>query len=439
MDEDQQQEGQQEEEQQEEQQKIAPAAFTSFNISPPPRRPISSFSLFNRQAVERDETISGAVRNNQIAITSINTSLVNITSQVVLLSNSLNQVAEKLQESSVLEKMKMAQEQRQQAMLADRNMRRGQENNIERGIQAALFAPVQRIGAKTRFTLGRLVTFFNILLGGFVAGRAIKLIEALIKGDQEALKNIGDTILKQLTAAGGIFLAINGGLIIALRSLTRLASFLTQVAVSNLLLKPIRLIFGIAKGAAALIGTGLAGGALATSAIPTNTRVSNLRKGRLLSKTRAFSSVATSVLVAESERRSGTPALEAYGRNSIFAGISIGGNILGNALQKNPKTALLGSIISSVSSIAPLAPLALGIGEQSVGLNAITGNVSGSIDESIDKIRTNNINVVTQPRMQSPAPMSAEGRAALLMFAPPSNPDNPYLLNSHIQYNVIPV
>jgi len=35
--------------------------------------------------------------------------------------------------------------------------------------------------------------------------------------------------------------------------------------------------------------------------------------------------------------------------------------------------------------------------------------------------------------------MSVEGRAALLMFAPPSNPNNPYVLNSYIQYNVLPV
>ena len=39
----------------------------------------------------------------------------------------------------------MSQERKQEMMLADRNLKRGAENNIERGIQAALFAPVQRI------------------------------------------------------------------------------------------------------------------------------------------------------------------------------------------------------------------------------------------------------------------------------------------------------
>ena len=67
MDEDQQQEGQQEEEQKE--QRIAPAAFTSFNISAPPRRPISSLALFQRQSADGDEELAAAVKSNQTAIT----------------------------------------------------------------------------------------------------------------------------------------------------------------------------------------------------------------------------------------------------------------------------------------------------------------------------------------------------------------------------------
>ena len=93
-------EDQQEEQQEQQEQPIAPAAFTNFNITPAPRKPISSFSLFNRQALERDESISGAVRRNESAIKSINLTLVNVTGQVVNLSKSLNVVAEKLQESS---------------------------------------------------------------------------------------------------------------------------------------------------------------------------------------------------------------------------------------------------------------------------------------------------------------------------------------------------
>ena len=133
MDEDQQQEGQQEEEQKE--QRIAPAAFTSFNISAPPRRPISSLALFQRQSAEGDEELAAAVKSNQTAITSINSTLATETIQISALNKSLVQVAEQIKQSAALENLKMAQERKQEMMLADRNLRRGAENNIERGFQ----------------------------------------------------------------------------------------------------------------------------------------------------------------------------------------------------------------------------------------------------------------------------------------------------------------
>ena len=67
---------------------------------------------------------------------------------------------------------------------------------------------------------------------------------------------MGESILKQLTAASGIFIAINGGLVIAIRSLANLSGFLTRLAVTNLLLRPIQLVFKAASAlAAAIVGT----------------------------------------------------------------------------------------------------------------------------------------------------------------------------------------
>ena len=119
--------------------------------------------------------------------------------------------------------MKMDQERMQQRALADRNARRGMENNLEKGIQAALFAPVRKI-EKNKIYISE-ISIFNTLLGGFLVMRAIKQLELPASGNTEQLKDITDNIVKQLTAVGGIFLAINGGIVLALRSITRLAVF----------------------------------------------------------------------------------------------------------------------------------------------------------------------------------------------------------------------
>ena len=440
-------EDQQEEQQQQQEQSIAPAAFTNFNITPAPRRPISSFSLFNRQALERDESISGAVRRNESAIKSINLTLVNVTGQVVNLSKSLNVVAKKLQESSTLEKMKMDQEKRQQQALADRNARRGTENTLEKGIQAALFAPVRRIGAKTRFTLGRLVQFFNILLGGFLVMRAIKLIGALTSGNKEQLKEVTDGIIKQLTAVGGIFLAINGGLVLALRSITRLASFLTQVAVTNLLIRPIQLIFKIAKAAALAIAAGMRGPGGLPPVVPPgpNTNRPNTTTPKGKNRNRLFKGFGLSLGAFDTGAKiaaGGDPGRELSGFGGEI-GLTVVMNNIGKLLQKskNPRLVSLGSGLRLFSF--PIGfylgePIGKSIFDQTLGLEAITGGSGDLFDTTLDRVNTNNVDVNVVP-IQNEAPMSIEGRAALLMFAPPSNPNNPYVLNSYIQYNVIPV
>ncbi len=437
------------EEQQEEQQQeqpIASAAFTNIGINPAPRRPISTFSLFNRQSRERDESISGAVRKNAAAINTINTSLVNITGQVTILSKSLNQVAQKLQETSTLERMKAEQERKQAAMLVDRNTRRGVENNIEKGIQAALFAPVQRIGAKTRFTLGRLVQFFNTILGGFLVMRAIKLIDALATGNKDQLKQITDNIVKQLGAVAGIFLAINGGIVLALRSITRLATFLTQVAVTNLLVKPIQLIFKVAKNLAKAIALGAAG-AGSGNIVPPNVNTNNKNKNNKSKTSGVKTSAMISLGLTVADALGGTPVDDAVAGGVGSFGTFLLLNRIGTVLSRtgNPYTRGFGYALQFGSPILgeifgrPGAKQGYNLIQQALGLESVTTDQRGNIfSTTLDKVSKNNISVTTTP-IPNDKPMSAEGRAALLMFAPPANPNNPYVYNSYIQYNVIPV
>jgi hypothetical protein len=441
MDEDQQQEGQQEEEQKE--QRIAPAAFTSFNISAPPRRPISSLALFQRQSAEGDEELAAAVKSNQTAITSINSTLAAVTIQISALNKSLVQVAEQIKQSAALENLKMAQERKQEMMLADRNLRRGAENNVERGIQAALFAPVQRIGAKATFTLTRLINFFNVLLGGFLVGRALNLITALVNDDKEALKKIGDTIVGQLAAAGGIFLAINGGLLIALNSLTRLATFLTQVAVSNLLIKPIRLIFNIAKGLVTAIAAGASSifnnVAPPTNIGPQNNKPNNKNRNRNINRLGTIFAVLSNFGFATSQISQGAdPKRELTGASGGVLSFILSQSI-GRRMMASPNFGVkaLGLGVQVLGPLLgyPLTTTGYDLITQSAGFEAISGDVSKDISTSIDKIKQNNI-IVNQQKPAQPAPFGAEGRAALIMFAPSNNINNMYLAFSHIQYNV---
>ena len=432
MDEDQQQEGQQE-------QKISSSAFTSFNITPAPRRPISSLALFQRQSAESDEQIRGVVRKNQSAINTINLTLVSVTSQLRELSLSLVKVSAGIKESAAIENLRIAQEQKQAQMLADRNARRGTENTLERGIQAALFAPVQRIGAKVRFTLGRLISFFNILLGGFLVGRVIKTIEALVKGDEKALKGIGDVIVKQLTAAGAIFVAINGGLGLAIRSLTQLAFFMGRIAISNLLLKPITLIFSVAKAAgAALIALAAAGFKNFPFPFPGGGR----RPGRIPIGG-ALKNVGVNLGINLVNPRGDSDEVL---RNKTIAAIGTSGGLFGlGFLLRNAKNPFLKTTGAALRFLGQVpgggralieSPLINPLFQAEVS-NQISGT-GNNFDDIFKNIEQSNMpDIVVDPIVQPPQPVTAEGRGALLMVVPSTNSANPYILNSHLLYNVI--
>ena len=449
MDEDQ----QNEEQQQEQKQDIAQSAFNVFQrLNTTNQRRLNSFTLFNRQNKEANEETRQAVRQNELAISTINTSLVSITSQVVQLSSSLKMISEKMQQSTLIESARQAQEKRQEALLNDENARRGAEGQLEQRIQGALFAPIQKIGQKTQFTLARLVRFFNILLGGFLAGRALTLIRALTTGNQEALKGMGESILKQLTAASGIFIAINGGLVIAIRSLANLSGFLTRLAVTNLLLRPIQLVFKAASAlAAAIVGTEFfkkyGRMPLTPNVPPPVNNIKNTKNKPPYGGLRA--SLFQVGLLSTFDLISGE---NPYRVGGGFAGGLVGSQLqtrLGNLLimQPNPLLKSVGRVIKFTSF------LGAGLGyeggkegisllDQSLGLNLISGNTrtdTDLINQSIQNIKRGNTNVNVNLPQGEQVVDAAQGRAALLMLAPSENPNNPYIYNSYIQYNVLPV
>ena len=282
------------------------------------------------------------------------------------------------------------------------------------------------------------------MLGGFIVGRTLNLITALVNDDKDALKRIGDTIVGQLAAAGGIFLAINGGLLIALNSLTRLATFLTQVAVSNLLIKPIRLIFNIAKGLVTAIAAGASGLfnniTPPTNIGPQNNKPNNKNRTNVNRLGTIFAALANFGFAANQIRQGGDPGRELTGASGGLLSFILSQSI-GRRMMASPNFGIkaLGLGVQIVGPLLgyPLATTGYDLVTQATGLEAISGNVSDDISTSIDKIKRNNTNVIiNKTKTNQPAPFGAEGRAALIMFAPSFNRNNMYVAYSHIQYNV---
>ena len=125
-----------------------------------------------------------------------------------MLSVSLQGIGNQIRESSAIENLKEQQKANQERILAERQIREGKESQVESKIQAALVAPIQKVGAKAQGALFNLGRFFNILLGGFLLNRILKSVSELSEKGQLSLRNLGDKIVKDLAIVGGIFIGI---------------------------------------------------------------------------------------------------------------------------------------------------------------------------------------------------------------------------------------
>ena len=125
------------------------------------RDPVNLFSFFGKQNDNVNERISGlqtqiATLNNNLKLQSTNfeNNLATIKNSILTLDQGLKVVAEKLELSQQLEKIRDANEKAREQQLAEQQLREGKESLIEKKIQTALAAPLQKIGAKAR-TFGR--------------------------------------------------------------------------------------------------------------------------------------------------------------------------------------------------------------------------------------------------------------------------------------------
>ena len=103
-------------------------------------------------------------------------------------------------------------------------------------------APVKKVGTKLKFSLGRLTTFFAILMGGWLIDKTVSFLGALSEGNQEKIKEIRVTILKGLLLAGGALFLLKAGLTKIVFTLASLSGIVATFGFRNLVARPFQAI-----------------------------------------------------------------------------------------------------------------------------------------------------------------------------------------------------
>ena len=419
------------------------------------RDPVNLFSFFGKQNDNVNERISGlqtqiATLNNNLKLQSTNfeNNLATIKNSILTLDQGLKVVAEKLELSQQLEKIRDANEKAREQQLAEQQLREGKESLIEKKIQTALAAPLQKIGAKAQTVLGGILKFFNTILLGIIGTRGIQVLGALISGNKEKLEEIKKKILKELGIATGIFVAINGGLAIALRSIIRLTGFVGRVAFTNLLARPIRRIFELARSGAITQAANRG-----SNIPPTQTRNQrrNQRRNQNRNRNRAndlrfFLPAQYAGAIEGVDRLVSGEGIESA---LIGGGITAGGVFGANRLLTSR---FFRRLLPRKYGIRTLADIAISASAFSLSSDIadqildITGsgnqiNQLGNLTQERQlQLREKNSNVIViddDEQTNVNAGQIGVGDASALLNVPSFNEDNPYILNSRIQYNMV--
>ena len=415
--------------------------------------PVNLYTFFGKQNEDVNERISvlernlntvnkGIAFNAKLQSNNFEKSLITINTSILTLQQGLKVVSDKLEVSDQLRKIRDANELKREQQLAQQQLREGKESLIEKKMQTALSAPIQKIGAKAQSVLGGLLKFFNTILLGIIGTRGIQVLGALISGNKEKLEEIKGKILKELGVATGIFLAINGGLAIALRSVIRLTGFIGRVAFTNLLARPLRRIFDLAASGQFLRGQRPG----SQTYIPPNQR-----KNR--TNTRRVTTQAGQTISALTNRREGMRY--ARGGGYFAAGLSVINSLLSGEgpLETSLRAIAQFSTVAGTLILTRNAPLAIQVGTligAPIAADAIvdrifSGNEMSNIQSQVQnrqlelRERANNVTVVGDNTEESniTAGSGQVNDASALMVVSSSNTDNPYILNSYMQYNIV--
>ena len=143
--------------------------------------------------------------------------------EVTDFSGALSKITDVIAYDSVLEQNRTKKEQEEQRRATEQGLRVGRESILEKAIQGALIAPVQKIAQKAQSILDKVKEFFTTLFIGWFTNQGIEVLKGLSEGNGKKLEEIRDNVLKGLGIAAGTLFLLNGGFFAIAATITKLS------------------------------------------------------------------------------------------------------------------------------------------------------------------------------------------------------------------------
>lgn len=181
-------------------------------------------ALFRKKKISSNQVFrkpGALVKVGSSAITpDVDVNVLNV--RVVAVEKQVSFLAKVLDKEAELEKKGQKEREKELLQQEEKQLRSGKEKQLEKGLSKSLLAPVKGVGRAAKGILGNLMELFGVLFAGWLTDKGWKAIAANATGDIGTLEEIKKNVIDALLKVGGIFLAINGGLFVALKLLKKI-------------------------------------------------------------------------------------------------------------------------------------------------------------------------------------------------------------------------
>ena len=173
-------------------------------------------AIFRRRRINPKKVFGGSGAIVKVDKSPSKTPMGALIKSVSNIQNTVQRITNFIATDAKKEKEQQRQDQRDQFVQDDKDRKKKKEGLLEgigKSIGKSLLKPVEAVGKNVKGILGRLGDAFMAIFGGFIANKGIKMIQAKMSGDTDTFKKMRNEMIKGLAIVGGIFLALNGGLL----------------------------------------------------------------------------------------------------------------------------------------------------------------------------------------------------------------------------------
>jgi hypothetical protein len=191
-----------------------------------------------------DSQTSNVITQQEQTLSSLNSNIISLRSEIEGISEGLNRISQLINRDSIEESERLRDSERKERLLAEREVRIGKENDIERKIENAVVKPVNTLAPKMDDIFGRIRNALGILLAGWLTDQTAEAIQASEDGNTEKLNSIKLNIAKNLGIIVGGLVAIRTGF----SAVKSLISRISKQILSVLITDPLRSAGNIFRG-----------------------------------------------------------------------------------------------------------------------------------------------------------------------------------------------